>query len=122
MTALEVTGRTTWRIHGGGIQHPQGGLEGNLVRCRWCGVTFYVREALRRDQFAAGGSGLGMALKRGERGGGLDVLELCAPADSWETLAGVVAQSDGMNRPVVRNRTFTARWAEEQLRTGERRL
>jgi hypothetical protein len=116
-----VTGRATWRIHAGGVNYgSSGGIDGQVTRLEMAGATFYVRENVRRDQFA-GGSGVGMALKRGESRG-VGVLELCAPEGCWDAVAAAVGAADAMKRPVVRNRRFTVAWAEALFRPWPRSI
>jgi hypothetical protein len=45
-----------------------------------------------------------------------NVLDLCTlRASDWELAAAVVRSHDALNRPVLRNRKFTVRWAEMAL-------
>jgi hypothetical protein len=41
------------------------------------------------------------------------ILELLAPLDEWDRIAGIVHEADALKRPVRRNRRFTWRWAQE---------
>lgn len=114
---IEILDSTTWRIHWGGLLHPQGGLQGQLTLCRWRRWTFWVRENIR----LLGGhyhisSGERMALKEGRLAPRhLKVLELCAPKPAWTEIARTVQTEDALHRPVLRNRNFTQQWAISQL-------
>ena len=110
---LEVLGWCLWSVHWGGINQ-LGGLDGRVTACRSGGLDFYVREGLARDHFNTSG-GERQAMKRGEKAGGVDVLELCAPAGDWGRLAALVAAADGLGRRVRRNRNFTYDWARRQF-------
>jgi hypothetical protein len=46
---------------------------------------------------------------------GLSVLELCAPSSHWTAVAEMVATTDKLCRPVLRNRAFTKAWAKRQF-------
>lgn len=44
---------------------------------------------------------------------GENILELCAPEESWAKIAAVVVLEDSVKRGVWRNDEFTLAWAEE---------
>lgn len=110
---LEVVAQCGWSIHWGGIGQA-GGIDGKLTACRAGPVFFYVRENLARNHFATS-SGQRMAMKRGEKAGGVEVLELCAPPADWVRLAELVTRADGLGRAVRANRNFTYEWASRQF-------
>jgi hypothetical protein len=117
-----VAGKCRWSIHWGGLLHGEsGGIDGQLTKCRLAdGLVFYVRENCARDHFNTS-AGERMAMKRGEKTRGVDVLELCCPADRWDEVAALVGRADAMRRPVRRNQRFTAAWAERELKTAAAR-
>ncbi len=118
---MEILAKTTWRIHWGGLKHPQGGLDGQLTKCRWNGWIFWVRENVRLFGGHFGiSSGERMALKEGRLAKRhAQVLELCAPSSGWDEIALAVKAADALHRPVLRNRNFTESWAKRTLRTSE---
>lgn len=117
-----VLDQCQWRVHRNTADQGVGGLDGKLTKCSLDGVVFYVRESLKH----AGGSfmmtsGERLSWKQGTptAGSSKQVLELCCPTAAWERIAAVVAEADQLGRPVMRNRLFTAEWAEEQLRRAK---
>lgn len=117
---LTVLGKCYWLIHWGGCNNPEGGIEGQLTKCQLAdGLVFYVRENAARAHFATS-SNARIAMKRGEKAGGVDVLELCCRADRWEEVADLVARLDPMGRRVRANQRFTKDWAEAELRKPPR--
>ena len=75
---------------------------------------FYVREniACPGGHFhVSAGERMGWKQGRLSRRHAL-VLELAAPDNDWDRLAGIVHAMDNLKRPVRKNRRFTGRWAE----------
>jgi hypothetical protein len=98
-----------WQVHWGGIGNPQGGLEGQLTKCRLGGVVFYVREniAFQGGHFQVS-SGERMGWKQGRLSRRhQQILELAAPPGQWDRIAALVHRVDGLKRPVRSNRRFT---------------
>jgi hypothetical protein len=93
-----VVAAARWTCHWGGINNPEGGLAGQLTKCRLGGLVFYVRENTARDHFNQS-SGERMAMKRGEVRG-VQVLELWAPPAMWGRVADLVRAADPLGRPV----------------------
>lgn len=107
---IEVLARATWLVHWGGINH-LGGISGQVTKCRYGGIVFYVRENLALDHFNIS-AGERQALKCGRIARRhSQVLELLAPAVEWNCLAKLVHEADTMRRSVRRNRNFTWAWA-----------
>ena len=103
-------------------RHPSSHLcEGQITKCRWCGLLFYVRENLDGGWSFYISSNERMSDKGSNRGTGRpalrrNVLDLCTAHDrDWETAADVVRSHDPLQRPVLRNRRFTVRSAEAAL-------
>jgi hypothetical protein len=115
-----VLAQVPWTVHWGGLNNPQGGLEGQLTMCRLGRVVFYVREniAFQGGHFMVS-SGERMGWKQGRLSRRhLQVLELAAPEEAWDQLAAVVQEVDAQKRPVRKNRRFTVKWAEARLQAG----
>jgi hypothetical protein len=96
-------------------------LEGQVTKCRWFHLVFYVRENLDSTQafFISANE------RQGDKGGstgygrpslGRNILEVATTLDrDWPTAADVVRCCDLLKRPVRRHRTFTASRAEKLL-------
>lgn len=112
---MDVIATTRWTVHWGGCNNAAGGLDGQLTKLRFRGVVIYVREAIERQVFGAVSSNQRVGMKRG-RNSLANVLELCCPAELWQSAAEAVKAIDPHKRPVVRNSRFTARWAERTLK------
>jgi hypothetical protein len=113
--SLEVLAKTEWSPHHG-IIGTKAGSVGQLTRCRFGSITFYVRENFcKRDSFVTA-SNARMALKRGRTNGAAQILEVCAPEAELDAVIQAVANSDAMGRPVRTNRAFTVGWAEAQFK------
>jgi hypothetical protein len=113
-----VLAQVPWLIHWGGIGNPHGGLEGLLTKCRLGEAVFYVRENISTfgGHFHVS-AGERMGWKRGRLAKRhSQVLELAAPPKEWDRLAEIVQQTDGLHRPVRRNRLFSVTWAAARLR------
>lgn len=86
------------------------------------GVDAYVREARRAssaEHFALSSNArLGHKLDRNRIG--REVLELAAPADTWDEIARVVAELDTCRRPVVRHHAWTPKTAPRDWERAER--
>lgn len=114
---MEVTAVTHWTIHGG-IGECRG-LSAQLTRLRLqTGQTVYVRENTGPRGGLAVHAGVRQGLKRGSNSMG-QILELCCPGRFWDQVAASVRSLDPMGRQVVRNRNFTAAWAERQFDEAE---
>jgi hypothetical protein len=116
---LEVLEVGYWAFGGGTL--PAHLCEGQITKCRWSRIVFYVRENLdggwsfyisSNERLSNKGSGRGRgrpALRR-------NVLDLCTPHEAnWAIAAAVVRNLDALKRPVMLNRRFTVRWAEAAL-------
>jgi hypothetical protein len=116
---LEVLEVGYWAFGGG--THRAHRCEGQITKCRWFSIVFYVRENLDGSWSFYISSNERMSDKGSNRGTGKpaahrNVLDLCTRHDSdWETAADLVRAIDTLKRPVLRNRRFTVRWAEEAL-------
>jgi len=96
------------------LNNPHGGLEGQLTKCRLGRLVFYVREniACPGGHFhVSAGERMGWKQGRLSRRHA-QILELAAPDNDWDRLAGIVHAMDNLKRPVRKNRRFTWRWAE----------
>jgi hypothetical protein len=114
---VEVLATTTWEVHWGGI-NKQGGVVGQVTKCRIAGVVCYVRETFAPlgGHFHVSG-GERQAFKRGSVSRRhLQVLELCAPPEKWGAIAAIVTRADVLGRPVRKNRNFSYGWAERLFR------
>ena len=121
---LEVLAVGYWAFGGG--THRAHCCEGQITKCRWFGIVFYVRENLdggwsfyisSNERMSDKGSGCGRRRPSLRR----NVLDLCTQhATVWETAADIVRSHDALRRPVMRNRRFTVRWAEAALVTYRR--
>jgi hypothetical protein len=110
-------------VHWGGLNNPQGGLEGKLLKCRLGQFVFFVRENFvgRGGHFMVS-AGERMGWKQGRLSSRhTQVLELAAPASEWDGLAALVRAADTLKRPVLKNRRFTVVWADGQF-SHERRI
>lgn len=114
---LTVLAKARWLIHWGGCNNSAGGIDGQVTKCRLAGVVFYVRENLARNHFLTS-SNARIGMKRGEKSGGVEVLELCCPPEWFDRLAAVVTELDPKHRSVRTHARFTAAWAEMALRKG----
>lgn len=121
---FEVLAVADWFPHSRTIEG-QGGIVGQLTKCRAGALVFYVRENFDRR----GGMNFyaSSAERWGWKTGNLakrfpQILELCATADRWEEAAALVRAADiKKGRPVAANRNFTAAWAEREIaRKGTR--
>jgi hypothetical protein len=116
---LEVREVGFWAFGGGTL--PAHLCEGQITKARWSGIVFYVRENLDGGWSFYISSNERMSDKGSNRGTGRpalrrNVLDLCTPHEAdWDTAAAVVRDLDALNRPVMRNRRFTVRWAEAAL-------
>lgn len=116
---LEVLEVGFWAFGGG--THRAHRCEGQITKCRWFDIVFYVRENLdggwsfyisSNERMSDKGSNRGTARPAPRR----NVLDLCTQQESdWEAAADVVRSLDTLQRPVLRNRRFAVRWAEEML-------
>lgn len=114
---ITVLATARWQIHWSGCNNPGGGIDGQVTKCRLAdGLVFFVRENLARNHFLTS-SNARIAMKRGEKSGGVEVLELCCSGGKgrWDELAELVRDVDPKHRPVRRHARFTAKWAEEAL-------
>jgi hypothetical protein len=116
---LEVLEVGFWAFGGG--THRAHLCEGQITKCRWFGVVFFVRENLDGGWSFYISSNERMSDKGSNRGTGRpamhrNVLDLCTPHESdWDAAADAVRSLDSLKRPVLRNRRFTVRWAEAAL-------
>ena len=116
---LEVLEVGYWAFGGGTLRAHL--CEGQITKCRWQEIVFYVRENLdggwsfyisSNERMSDKGSGCG----RGRPSLRRNVLDLCTQhAADWESAADIVRSHDALQRPVLRNRLFTVRWAEAAL-------
>jgi hypothetical protein len=116
---LEVLEVGFWAFGGGTAREHL--CEGQITKCRWFGIVFYVRENLDGGWSFYISSNERMSDKGSNRGTGKpaahrNVLDLCTRHDAdWDAASDVVRCHDKLNRPVLRNRRFTIRWAETAL-------
>jgi predicted DNA-binding WGR domain protein len=121
---LEVLEVGYWAFGGGTLREHL--CEGQITKCGWQGIVFYVRENLdggwsfyisSNERLSDKGSGRG----RGRPSLRRNVLDLRTQYESdWDAAADVVRSHDTLQRPVLRNRRFTVRWAEAALATYRR--
>ncbi len=121
VTSIEVIAWNFWSF-GGGIM-PDQKQWSRVSKCRVDGVTFYVRENLDGAQSFYVSSNERWKFKGGNNStdrAGLErqCLDLCAPAAEWDRIAELVRAADSLGRRVRKHRTFTERWAEQQIATG----
>lgn len=116
LNEVKVVRKTVWMVHPSTIEGA-GGMTGQLTHIRVKGVDAYVRESdLRRGNFhVSSNQRWGMKTGIGRASRKHQILELCAPEESWDELAGIIQSRDPLHRLVRRNRQFTHRWAAEQF-------
>jgi hypothetical protein len=86
------------------------GVEFQVTECESGGQRFFVRENFRYDTFTSN-SGVRWGLQQGHSVRGVNVLEIACAPGQFDELSRIVHETDGLKRPVVRNRTFTLRTA-----------
>lgn len=84
------------------------GLVGQVTRCEFEGVMFFVRE----NTNAISSFLISSSVRQGDKTGSKpsrqrQCLELAAPADKWEKIAEQVKLADPMKRQVFRSKNFT---------------
>lgn len=100
-----------------------GGMIGQLTKCHYNGVIFYVRENLKgiNSFYISSGERWGdkqsLSTPRRER----QSLDLLAPKKMWVEIAAQVNLEDTLSRKVMRSRTFNWKWAEEQFPKNQTR-
>lgn len=95
-------------------------LVGQVTKCRSRdGVTFYVRENCNGTPSFLMNAGQRWGDKTEKVGDARQTLELCAPAEQWKLLSAMVREADPFQRPVMKNKRFTAAVAEACLNNGE---
>jgi hypothetical protein len=122
---LEILARGRWSFGGGCLWHQK--LEGQISKCRWFGLVFYVRENLDGSRAFYISAGERQGDKGGASGYGRpslarNVLEVCtADVCHWYIAADLVRCLDPLQRPVRRHRLFTVSWAEAALAAARSR-
>lgn len=113
---VEVVRKTVWMVHPSTIEGA-GGMVGQLTHFRMKGVDAYVRESdSRRGDFnISSNQRWGMKVGTGHSSRKHQILELCAPKESWDELAQIVRRTDPLHRLVQRNQQFSLKWATEQF-------
>lgn len=112
---IEILESTCWFFGENSVSH--GGMIGQLTKCRYNRVIFYVRENLKGINSFIISSGErwgdknGTSKPRRERWS----LDLCAPTEHWDTLAALVHEQDYYKRPVLKAKRFSYHWAEQQF-------
>ena len=122
---LEILEIGYWAFGGG--THPAHLCEGQITKCHWFGIVFYIRENLDGSTSFFISSNERMSHKGSNRGTGRpalhhNVLNLCTQFDrDWEIAADVVRCLDPHERPVRKHRLWTVKHAEAALNKSRRR-
>lgn len=111
---IKVLATTSWIFSRDNCH--EGGQIGQITKCEYEGIIFYVRENINGIP--------SFNISSGERWGdktGKQVrkerqsLEVCADVKHWPLISKIVKEADNLKRPVRLNIQFTKQWAESQF-------
>lgn len=85
-----------------------GGQVGQVTRCQFNDIEFWVRENINgiHSFYVSSGERLGDKIGRSKTRNSRQVLELLCPFYCWDLIARHVHEADPLHRPVTRNRLF----------------
>lgn len=112
METIKVIEKTTWRFAKSNCG--EGGLIGQVTKCRFDGITFYVRENVNGIDSFLISSGERLGDKTGKNPvKSRQVLELFAPKKFWPFLMKKIAETDSLKRPVFPNKKFNKKFIQQ---------
>jgi hypothetical protein len=104
--SIKVLGVSCWEFGQSNLKGSSG-LTGQVTRCEYQGIVFYVRENVNATPAFNISSGERWGDKVGRKPSRFrQSLELLAPELHWEEIAQLVRQADTLGRPVLRNKLF----------------
>lgn len=93
------------------------GLVGQVTKCEYEGVIFFVRENTNNIPSFLISSSVRYGDKAGSKPSkARQCLELAAPEHNWEAIAEIIRQTDPMKRPVNRNKSFNLKTAPQYFK------